>query len=105
MASATAAGSSPGPAAPQAPKSRRSVTGTRKAVAALFLLPALVLLGALVVYPIGYSLIRSFYDQSGDSFTGFDNYQALFTDDGIRTALKNNVVWVVFAPTVATALG
>ncbi|MGY4277943.1 carbohydrate ABC transporter permease [Streptomyces sp. M18.1] len=105
MASATAAGSSPGPAAPQAPKSRRSVTGTRKAVAALFLLPALVLLGALVVYPIGYSLIRSFYDQSGDSFAGFDNYQALFTDDGIRTALKNNVIWVVFAPTVATALG
>ncbi|MFD5293071.1 carbohydrate ABC transporter permease [Streptomyces rochei] len=104
MASATAAGSS-GPAAPQAPKSRRSVTGTRKAVAALFLLPALVLLGALVVYPIGYSLIRSFYDQSGDSFAGFDNYRALFTDDGIRTALKNNVIWVVFAPTVATALG
>ncbi|MFE0811597.1 carbohydrate ABC transporter permease [Streptomyces sp. NPDC058794] len=102
MASATAAGASRGPAAP---KSRKSVTGTRKAVAALFLLPALVLLGALVVYPIGYSLIRSFYDQSGDSFAGLDNYQALFTDDGIRTALKNNVIWVVFAPTVATALG
>ncbi|MEV5429587.1 sugar ABC transporter permease [Streptomyces sp. NPDC052701] len=81
------------------------MTGTRKTVAALFLLPALVLLGALVVYPIGYSLVRSFYDQSGDGFAGFDNYQALFTDEGIRTALKNNVIWVVFAPTVATALG
>ncbi|RDD85769.1 sugar ABC transporter permease [Streptomyces parvulus] len=81
------------------------MTGTRRTVAALFLLPALVLLGALVVYPIGYSLVRSFYDQSGDSFAGFDNYRALFTDDGIRTALKNNVIWVVFAPTVATALG
>ncbi|WP_245657321.1 carbohydrate ABC transporter permease, partial [Streptomyces griseorubens] len=90
---------------PAAPRSRKSVTGTRRTVAALFLLPALVLLGALVVYPIGYSVIRSFYDQSGDSFAGFDNYQALFTDDGIRTALKNNIVWVVFAPTVATALG
>ncbi|USQ88641.1 sugar ABC transporter permease [Streptomyces phaeoluteigriseus] len=81
------------------------MTGTRRAVAALFLLPALVLLGALVVYPIGYSLVRSFYDQSGDGFAGLDNYKALFTDDGIRTALKNNVLWVVFAPTVATALG
>ncbi|WP_037675299.1 carbohydrate ABC transporter permease [Streptomyces griseus] len=81
------------------------MTGTRKAVAALFLLPALVLLGALVVYPIGYSLVRSFYDQSGDGFAGFDNYEALFTDDSIRTALKNNIIWVVFAPTVATALG
>ncbi|MFF0717078.1 carbohydrate ABC transporter permease [Streptomyces bauhiniae] len=102
MASAAAAGAPSGPAAP---KSRRSVTGTRKVVAALFLLPALVLLGALVLYPIGYSLVRSLYDSSGDQFAGFDNYQALFTDDGIRTALKNNVIWVVFAPTVSTALG
>ncbi|MGW0499606.1 ABC transporter permease subunit [Streptomyces sp. NPDC003007] len=81
------------------------MTGTRRTVAALFLLPALVLLGALVVYPIGYSVVRSFYDQSGDGFAGIDNYQALFTDEGIRTALKNNIIWVVFAPTVATALG
>ncbi|WP_406469614.1 sugar ABC transporter permease [Streptomyces hirsutus] len=103
MKSDTAAGPSGAPAA--APTSRRSVTGTRRTVAALFLLPALLLLGALVVYPIGYSVVRSFYDQSGDGFAGFDNYQALFTDDGIRTALKNNVIWVVFAPTVATALG
>ncbi|MFI9316833.1 carbohydrate ABC transporter permease [Streptomyces althioticus] len=103
MAADTAAGAAK--KAPAAPRSRKSVTGTRRTVAALFLLPALVLLGALVVYPIGYSVIRSFYDQSGDSFAGFDNYQALFTDDGIRTALKNNIVWVVFAPTVATALG
>ncbi|MFF3910870.1 carbohydrate ABC transporter permease [Streptomyces sp. NPDC001848] len=102
MTSATAAGAPPAPAAP---KSRKSVTGTRRAVAALFLLPALVLLGALVVYPIGYSVIRSFLDRSGGSFAGVDNYKALFTDDGIRTALKNNIIWVVFAPTVSTALG
>ncbi|MGW7528583.1 carbohydrate ABC transporter permease [Streptomyces sp. NPDC054783] len=81
------------------------MTGTRKTVAALFLLPALVLLGALVVYPIGYSVIRSFYNASGDGFSGADNYRTLFTDDGIRTALKNNIIWVVFAPTVSTALG
>ncbi|WP_030746124.1 carbohydrate ABC transporter permease [Streptomyces sp. NRRL S-31] len=81
------------------------MTGTRRTVAALFLLPALVLLGALVVYPIGYSVVRSFYDSSGDGFAGVDNYRTLFTDDGIRTALRNNVVWVVFAPTVSTALG
>lgn len=102
MTSVTEAGVPPAPASP---KSRKSVTGTRRTVAVLFLLPALVLLGALVVYPIGYSLVRSFYDQSGDGFAGIDNYKALFTDDGIRTALKNNIIWVVFAPTIATALG
>ncbi len=105
MTSAAASGVAKAPAAPGAPRGRRSVTGTRRWVAALFLLPALVLLGALVVYPIGYSIVRSLYDNSGDHFAGFDNYRALFTDDGIRTALKNNIIWVVFAPTVATALG
>ncbi|TXJ79984.1 sugar ABC transporter permease [Streptomyces lavendulae] len=102
MASAAAAGAPPGPAAPRA---RKSVTGTRRAVAALFLLPALVLLGALVVYPIGYSVVRSFGTNSGHGFAGFDNYKTVFTDDGILTALKNNVIWVVFAPAVSTALG
>jgi alpha-glucoside transport system permease protein len=101
MTSATAGGTAPVPPA----RTRKSVTGTRRTVAVLFLLPALVLLGALVVYPIGYSVVRSFYDQSGDGFAGIDNYKSLFTDDGIRTALKNNIIWVVFAPTVATALG
>jgi alpha-glucoside transport system permease protein len=100
---ASAAAEASGASVP--PRNRKSVTGTRRTVAVLFLLPALVLLGALVVYPIGYSLVRSFGNQAGDGFAGFDNYKALFTDDGIRTALKNNVIWVIFAPTVATALG
>ncbi|EFE83616.1 integral membrane transporter [Streptomyces albidoflavus] len=71
----------------------------------LFLLPALVLLGALVVYPIGYSVVRSVLDKAGESFVGVDNYVTLFTDDSIRTALANNLIWVALAPTVATALG
>ncbi|TXS55413.1 carbohydrate ABC transporter permease [Streptomyces sp. t39] len=101
MTAATAGG--PGHPAPPGDK-RKSVTGTRKAVAAAFLLPALVLLGALVVYPIGYSLHRSFLDGSG-GFAGLNNYTEIFTDDTILTAVRNNAVWVVVAPTVATALG
>lgn len=103
MASADAGGV-PTTAPPSAPTPRRGVTGTRKAVAVLFLLPALVLLGALVLYPIGYSFFRSFLDDSG-GFTAFDNYKTLFTDDSIRTAIKNNAIWVVVAPTLATVLG
>lgn len=81
------------------------MTGTRKVLAVGFLLPALVLLGALVVYPIGYSVYRSFFDQAGSSFIGIDNYKTLFSDDSIRTAIKNTAIWVVVAPTVATVLG
>ncbi|MET9297052.1 sugar ABC transporter permease [Streptomyces sp. NPDC003077] len=98
------AGGPTGPDTPRAGK-RKSLMGTRPWLAGAFLLPALVLLGALVVYPIGYSVYRSFFDAAGTGFVGMDNYGELFTDDRIRTALKNNVIWVVVAPTVATALG
>lgn len=104
MKAATAGGAGKVPPAKGGGK-RKSVTGTRKIVAAGFLLPALVLLGALVVYPIGYSLYRSFFDKSGDGFAGLDNYRALFTEDSVQTAVVNNLWWVVLAPTVATALG
>lgn len=108
MTSATTGGTGTKVSAPPPPAKgtkRKSVTGTRKGLAVAFLLPALVLLGALVVYPIGFSVYRSFLDQSGDNFAGFDNYVEIFTEDTIRTAIKNNLIWVVVAPTVATALG
>ncbi|MCX4827365.1 sugar ABC transporter permease [Streptomyces sp. NBC_00006] len=106
MTSATGGGTpDPGAAAATPPRKHKSVTGTRKSVAGLFLLPSLILLGALVVYPIGYSLFRSFFDDSGGSFIGFDNYETLFTREDTKAAINNNIWWVVLAPTVATALG
>ncbi|SFB79654.1 ABC transporter permease subunit [Streptomyces aidingensis] len=86
-------------------KQVRSVVRTRPWAAALFLLPALLLLGALVVYPIGYSLWRSLFDSSGSGFVGLDNYREMFTHPGTRQALQNNLVWVVVAPAVCTGLG
>ncbi|MET9610284.1 sugar ABC transporter permease [Streptomyces sp. NPDC006512] len=86
--------------------SRKSAEARRRRlVAAAFLLPALVLLGALVVHPIGYSVYRSFFDRSGDSFVGGANFREILGDDTIRTALTNTALWVVLAPTTATALG
>ena len=79
--------------------------GTRPWIAALFLLPALILLGALVAYPIGYTVYRSLFDADGTSFVGLKNFGTVFTDHGILTAVRNNAIWVIVAPTVATALG
>ncbi|PRH75879.1 ABC transporter permease [Streptomyces solincola] len=104
---AAAPGGGGGTAAPP-PRRGKSVNGGRGVVAAGFLLPALLLLGALVLYPIGFSVYRSFFDASGDSLAGsggFGNYVEIFSDDTILTAVRNNAVWVVVAPTVATALG
>ncbi|RPF40881.1 carbohydrate ABC transporter membrane protein 1 (CUT1 family) [Streptomyces sp. Ag109_G2-6] len=83
----------------------RRAAARRRLVAAAFLLPALVLLGALVVQPIGFSLYRSLFDRSGDSFVGAANYEAIVRDPAIRTALRNTAVWVAVAPAVATGLG
>lgn len=99
----TAGGAGEPPAPPAA--SRKSVTGTRLWVAVLFLLPALVLLGALVVYPIGYSVWRSLFDADGSGFVGLDNYAEIFTDDATLVAVRNTAIWVAVAPALVTALG
>ena len=70
-----------------------------------FLLPAFLVLGALVVYPVIYTIIRSFYNARGDRFVGFSNYVAMFTSDSTFTAIRNNAIWVVVAPAVCTILG
>jgi len=74
-------------------------------IALAFLLPALVLLGALVVYPIFFSVYRSLFDKSGDAFVGVDNYRTLFASSATLTAIKNTLIWVVVAPSVVTAVG
>jgi ABC-type sugar transport system permease subunit len=73
---------------------------------AVFLLPALVLLGALVLYPIGWSVLRSLFGADGFTrFVGLHNYVDVLTDPHTVTALQNNAIWVVVAPVTATGLG
>ena len=74
-------------------------------VALLFLFPALILLGALVLYPIFFTTGRSLYDRVGDTFVGLDNYRNMFSRPSTLTAMRNNVIWVLVAPIVATTLG
>jgi alpha-glucoside transport system permease protein len=92
-------------AAPPAPPSRKARKRGAYLVAAAFLIPALLLLGSLVVYPIVFSVLRSFFDKAGDTFVGVDNYKEMLTSPSTLTAIKNNLIWVVFAPALATALG
>jgi alpha-glucoside transport system permease protein len=77
----------------------------RYAVAFGFLAPAFVLLGVWIVYPAVYTIVRSFYGQSGGDFVGIDNYKALFTTATITTAIKNNAIWVAVVPATITAIG
>lgn len=98
-------GSPPAATDPEATPPLPDETSRFSWLAPLFLAPALLLLVVFVVYPIGFSFVRSLFDASGNSFVGIDNYTNLFTDANTATALKNNVIWVVVAPTIVTALG
>ena len=82
----------------------RRISGKELFFALLFLLPALFLLGVWLVYPVLYTVWRSFFDAGGD-FAGIDNYREMFQDSATRTAIKNNFIWIVFAPTLAAAIG
>jgi alpha-glucoside transport system permease protein len=77
----------------------------RYGITAVFLGPALVLLAVWIVYPTIRTIIRSFYDRSGDEFIGLDNYGTLFSDDTLLTAIKNNFLWLLIVPALVTAIG
>ncbi|MEU9446697.1 sugar ABC transporter permease, partial [Streptomyces sp. NPDC048304] len=94
-------------AEPPAAGVARGRRGRRRArlIALLFVFPALLLLGALVVYPVLFSVGRSFFDASGTRFVGGDNYAEMFRDPATLKAIRNTTIWVVVAPALLTGLG
>ncbi|MDQ3646488.1 MAG: sugar ABC transporter permease [Actinomycetota bacterium] len=78
--------------------------GAKRWLAFVFLAPTLLFLGALVVYPTFDTIGQSFRSASG-TFVGIDNYKEIAETARIRTAIKNNLVWVATAPAIITGLG
>ena len=74
---------------------------------AIFLGPALFLLGVWMVYPAVYTIVRSFFGEHGfiGTWVGIDNYKTLFTTSTLLTAIKNNAIWVAVVPALVTAIG
>ncbi|MGH3095660.1 MAG: ABC transporter permease subunit [Streptosporangiales bacterium] len=70
-----------------------------------FLAPALVLLGALLVYPTIATVWQSFLSDATGKFAGLENYRTIAHTHRILTALKNTAIWVAAAPAVITGLG
>jgi alpha-glucoside transport system permease protein len=81
------------------------VTTRNRRSAAVFLAPALLILCALVVYPIAYTFWMSLHSGDGARFVGLANYTEMFASPDTRRAITNNAIWVVVAPSVVTVLG
>jgi alpha-glucoside transport system permease protein len=84
-----------------APPCRRE----HRRVALLFLTPTLLIVGALVAYPILHTIWMSLHSADGSRFVGLANYVEMFTSPNTRRAITNNALWVIVAPTVVTAFG
>ena len=57
--------------------------------------PAILIVGLILVYPMVGTIIRSFFDRGGSKFVGLDNFVRMLTDNGVLIALRNNVYWLV----------
>ena len=78
---------------------------SRWGMPALFLLPALFFIAIWLIWPTIFTVRRSLYSNSGDEFVGLDNYETMFNDEIIFTAIKNNALWVLIVPAAVTAVG
>jgi multiple sugar transport system permease protein len=87
-----------GPVVARHPKRRTSMAFKRHRAAFFFLLPACLMVGLYVVYPILNTLYLSFFSWDGlaeKTFVGLANYVELFHAATFGIALKNNVLWLV----------
>ena len=74
------------------------------------ILPAVIIIGLLILYPIIYNVYLSFFDVrlTGDNtFTGFENHVDVLTDGEFWQAVLTTLIYVVFsvAGTVLVGLG
>nr|BFE59789.1 ABC transporter permease subunit [Dactylosporangium thailandense] len=98
------------PAAPPGPGSLTAAQrrlGRDWRLAALFLAPTAVLVGALVLVPIARSIVTSTTERHGPGnvFVGLDNYLALAGDEQFRTGVTNSFVFTAYAEVFKVVLG
>jgi raffinose/stachyose/melibiose transport system permease protein len=90
---------------------RRRRRGRDLAAAAPFLLPAVLLYGTFIVYPMVDAVRLSLFDWDGFATTpkiwvGLDNYRRIFRHDPVFwTAFRNSVKWLILSLVVPTVMG
>ncbi|MDX3228959.1 sugar ABC transporter permease [Streptomyces sp. ME19-01-6] len=87
---------------------RRRAPGEPRAIGYLYILPALVLYAAFLLYPFGQSVWLSFVHWDGltvATSAGFDNYRDLFTDPALRAPFAHALLLLVFYSALPVAIG
>jgi alpha-glucoside transport system permease protein len=71
----------------------------------VFVGPAVAILGFYLVLPAILTAWGSLFDATGKEFVGLDNYVYALTNPEMVTAIRNNVLWLVFGTLFSTGLG
>lgn len=83
----------------------------RKKLIYLYLLPALIILFAITIYPFIFGIYNSFHNwmlykpQLGKPFVGLDQYIKIFSDPLFWDALKRSAIYVLLSVTGSVFLG
>src|SRR5712691_2770570 len=67
--------------------------------------PAIIFVGVILVYPMIGTLVRSLFDRRGDTFVGLGNFTRLLSDGGILIVLRNNLLWLILYPGLVLLFG
>lgn len=70
-----------------------------------FLLPALLLIGVMLIYPTVQTIHFSFADADSEAYVGLQNYIDVFNDPDFRESLVNNVLWLIVVPAMTVVVG
>jgi len=72
----------------------------------LWVLPAFVLLGVFLVYPVANTIYLSFFSgRDMSTFVGIDNYVYLLTHPETLVVFRNNLLWLVLFTATTVGLG
>lgn len=82
----------------------RPVTGARLRPW-LWILPALAFVATFLVYPAIATIIRSFFNRSGQEFIGLQNYFWFFGTPENLISLRNNLLWAILLPLLVVGIG
>lgn len=71
----------------------------------VFIGPAMLTVTLFLLLPALDTIRRSFLGPASREFVGLDNYEYLATDPSVRTAIWNNLLWIIVVPAVSVAIG
>jgi alpha-glucoside transport system permease protein len=71
----------------------------------MFAGPAILAIGAYLIYPAIQTLQYSFANEDSTAYVGFKNYTSLLTDPSFLQVLFNNLLWIIVVPAITVVLG